>query len=88
MARMARAEVFALDEVAVVHRFYHNLLGTWFTTDPIGYQSGPNLFEYCQSRPQIAAVPFGLKGRGLVVKKNIAYSSLPKGRSLIWDLRA
>jgi hypothetical protein len=66
---MARAEVFAPDEVAVVHRFYHNLLGTWFTTDPIGYQSGPNLFEYCQSLPQIAADPFGLNGRGLVIRK-------------------
>jgi RHS repeat-associated protein len=42
-------------------RWLHSLLGCWLRPDPLGYNGGINLFEYCGSNPVERTDAFGLK---------------------------
>jgi RHS repeat-associated protein len=45
---------------SVRHRVLHSDLGRWSRRDPLGYQDGPNLYEYAHGRALLALDPFGL----------------------------
>jgi RHS repeat-associated protein len=40
-------------------RWYNPAIGRWLSRDPIGYDGGPNLYEYCFSRPSTLVDPSG-----------------------------
>jgi RHS repeat-associated protein len=43
-----------------LYRYYHPPLGRWTSRDPIGYDSGGNLYAYCRSGPVDLRDPQGL----------------------------
>ena len=45
------------------HRVYHAHLGRFVSRDPVGYESGHNLFEYVNSAPVQDLDPLGLEGK-------------------------
>ena len=45
----------------VRNRVYHPMLGTWLQRDPIGYDSGLNLYEFLGSNTYSHLDPFGLQ---------------------------
>jgi RHS repeat-associated protein len=54
------------DNYYVRNRYYSPILGRWLTRDPIGYQGGKNLYEYCGGRPVTAIDPSENWGWGWV----------------------
>ena len=44
----------------VRNRMYNTSLATWLSRDPIGYEGGINLYQYCSNNPLIRTDPIGL----------------------------
>ncbi|MCB1115408.1 MAG: RHS repeat-associated core domain-containing protein [Chlamydiia bacterium] len=42
------------------NRFYHPHLGRFNTPDPLGFQEGPNLYQYSRNNPFLYIDPYGL----------------------------
>ena len=42
------------------HRFYHPHLGRFGTPDPLGFEQGPNLYQYSYNNPYLYADLYGL----------------------------
>jgi RHS repeat-associated protein len=45
-------------------RWYASGYGTFYTRDPIGYEGGDNLYQYCDSNPLSFVDPLGLNSKG------------------------
>jgi YD repeat-containing protein len=41
-------------------RYYDPYMGRFLTRDPVGYESGPNVYAYCENNPVMHADPSGL----------------------------
>ncbi len=52
-------------------RYYHPSLGRWITTDPQGFQGGPNLYAYVLNNPLLYCDPYGLLAKSLSETHNI-----------------
>ncbi|HEY3281848.1 MAG TPA: RHS repeat-associated core domain-containing protein [Armatimonadota bacterium] len=56
-------------------RYYDLEEARWLTPDPIGYEGGPNLYEYCDGDPVNGADSMGLSPQGDLLK--IKWHKLP-----------
>jgi RHS repeat-associated protein len=52
------------------YRWYDPNQGRWLSRDPIGYEGGPNLYEYCGTNPVMYADPLGLMFSDLVDRRS------------------
>lgn len=56
-------------------RYYAPDIGRWTTTDPAGYDDGPNLYSYLHHRPLLYTDAYGLQGESYIAGQMNASAS-------------